>query len=107
MGKVKNVAIDSIKISSQFIIDCMERVIRGNQEAYQQLNTNKKINDFRSGDIVKCAYLKDFLKVVGPTSEEKVILVHLNCREEGLAISPDFLKKVPVNSKAIKVLYES
>lgn len=86
-----------------------EKVIRDNQEFYEKFNTNNKLNDFESGDIVSCTFLKGLFRVsfFMSNSNTKLVLMPIDYNGEVLSISPEFVKKAKVSDKTLRVLYES
>lgn len=86
--------------------ETIETIIRSTPELYLMCNTGKTVNDFNSLDIVKCTYLKGFLKV--KSLENNKIIVDSIPYEEPLIlnkISPEFLSKVDVDQNTIELLY--
>ena len=105
MGKMKELGIAS---EDQVIIGTVEVKIRHNKALFDKFNTGNKIKDFKPEDIVKCSFMKGLFKVAGPAlfDEDRLSLYPIDYTGEFTNISPEFLRKVEVNDKLIKVLYE-
>jgi hypothetical protein len=106
MGKIKDMAIHNS--DEQMVIGITEIKIRSNPELYKKLATNNNISDFEPDDVVKCTFLKGLFKVAGPAlyDEGRLSLYPIDYMGEFTNISPDFLKKVKVSDKVMKVLYD-
>ena len=86
----------------------IEHIIRQAPELYQRCNTGKTCKDFNENDIVKCTYLKGFMRVVGIDLYGKVILssipgskISIDCQ----ATSPEFIEPAKVNKSTLELLY--
>jgi len=106
MGKIKDMAIHNS--DEQMVIGMTEIHIRYNEALYKKLSTNNRIEDFQPDDVVKCTFLKGLFKVAGPAlyDEKRLSLYPIDYMGEFTNISPDFLKKVKVSDKAMKILYD-
>lgn len=85
-----------------------EHAIKQIPELCNKLYTGRTIKDFHEEDIVKCTYLKGFLKVVGIDIYGKVIItsipgsgMSIDCQ----AVSPEFIEPVKVNKSTLELLY--
>jgi hypothetical protein len=107
MGRIKEMALD-FNSPNQAAIDFIENGIR-NTDLFLKLDTGSKVGDFEPDDVVQCSYLKGFYKIAGPAlyNEKRLAVYPIDYSGEFTNISPEFLKKVKVNDKVLKVLYES
>jgi hypothetical protein len=107
MGRIKEMALD-YNGPNQEAIDFVENGIR-HTDLFAYLNTGSKIEDFQPDDVVQCSYLKGFYKIAGPAlyDEKRLSVYAIDYSGEFSNISPEFLKKVKVSDKVLKVLYES
>lgn len=106
-GKVcMSTTIEADKFHYVYIIET-ENAIRRSEYLYSQLKTNRTINDFNELDFVKCSYIKGLMRVVGKTSDKKVLVQAIvNSDEFDMeAISPDFLRPVTADETTVKLLY--
>lgn len=91
-----------------YIPDAIEQLIKLNPERCKAFYTNNKLTDFSEDDIVKCSFLKGLFKVIGPETDGsgKLVIYPIDYKGDFHNVSPEFLRKIEVNEKAIKVLYE-
>lgn len=68
--------------------------------------TGKQYSDFKLGDPVKCTYLKGIYKIVDINEKKGITLQHIDSTKIYNSVSPNFLIKIKINDKSIKVLFE-
>lgn len=102
MARMKELA------SETYAISIVEEYIRKSNEWNKQLNTQAKYEDFNKEDIVKCTFLKGLFRIVGPSLLEddgRITIQNVDHESRYFVVSPDFLKKVKVSDKMLRVLY--
>lgn len=67
---------------------------------------NNKLEDFITGDVVKCTYFNNNLYRVLGHYQDKVTITKVDLRDDILHVNPMFLKKQQVNKDAIRVLFD-
>jgi hypothetical protein len=107
MGKFKELIM--AMNDDQLMVGTIESMLRLHPELYEKCSTGNKIEDFVAGDVVKCTFLKKGLfRVAGPAifDRSRLSLYPIDYNGDYTNISPEFLKKVKISEKAVKVLYE-
>lgn len=94
------------KFNYQYMTET-ESLIRGNQQLYAQLKTDKNTSDFHDLDVVKCTYIKGLMRVLATLDDGKVLVRPIVDYQDFPyeAISPEFLLKVKIDEKVLDLLY--
>ena len=81
----------------------MENIIQSTRMA-PYFENNKAI-DFKSGDVVRCSYMKGIFRVSQPMDTGAVAIYNVDLSGELLFVGPECLEKIAVNEETLKVLY--
>lgn len=86
----------------------VEDTLKADPELYERYFTNCKIQDFKIGDYVKCMYLKGYLKIIHITYNRLQIQYGIPYNVDDIyEVDPIFTKKVKLDEKWIKILYDN
>lgn len=90
------------------VIPTIEKYIRSNDKFLKQFSTNNRLEDFKEEDIVRCTFAKGLYKVKSLNQEKsKLSLYSIDLSEDFYEISPEFVEKLDLDDKMVKVLYGS
>ena len=87
------------------ISEIIQKVIVKNEDLLDKYSTGSKTFDFTPGDYVKCTILQSFYQVKDINGPE-VVIQNLQKTEDLKKIDPNFLKKIELDDRWVKVLYE-
>lgn len=69
-------------------------------------NKNNKAIDFKEDDVVKCSYLSGLFKVFNINPDRNLVCIYnVDFIEDLQDVNAQFLQKVEVSEKALKVLF--
>lgn len=75
-------------------------------EFLNDFSTGQKVFDFIPGDLVKCTLLKGYHRVCG-INGDKIVISTITKNGNLENIDPNFLQKVDLDRRWVKVLYEN